>query len=168
MKHAAEKFVTDYAMLDSPVGNLLIGGDQASVMLIGFSKGSRAVTARPEWRRDDSLYAGARSQLSEYFAGQRAVFDFSMTLIGTDFQKQCWEALIAIPQGQTRTYATIAREIGRPKAVRAVGAANGANPLPIVVPCHRLLGADGSLTGFGGGVDVKQYLLDLEANSSRA
>jgi methylated-DNA-[protein]-cysteine S-methyltransferase len=168
MKHAAEKFVTDYAMLDSPVGSLLIGGDQASVLLIGFSKGSQAVTAGPEWRRDDSLYANARSQLCQYFAGERAVFDFSMTLIGTDFQKQCWEALVSIPYGETRTYTMIAGEIGRPKAVRAVGAANGANPLPIVIPCHRLLGADGSLTGFGGGIDMKRYLLDLETNPARA
>lgn len=165
MQHAAEKVVTDYAMLPSPVGRLLIGGDGTEVMLIGFPKGSRAVAPRDDWTRDDRLYPKARQQLIDYFAGRRRGFDFPMRLIGTDFQKSVWLALLSIPLGLTRTYASIAAEIGRPTAVRAVGAANGANPLPIVVPCHRLLGSDGSLVKFGGGLEAKRFLLDLESGA---
>lgn len=165
MRHAAEKVVTDYAMLASPVGKLLIGGDRAEVMLIGFPKGCNAVTPGADWVHDDQLYPAARQQLTEYFAGRRRRFDFPMWMIGTDFQIAVWCALIKIPLGQTRTYASVAAKIGRPKAVRAVGAANGANPLPIVIPCHRLLGSNGSLIKFGGGLEVKRFLLDLETSA---
>jgi methylated-DNA-[protein]-cysteine S-methyltransferase len=168
MKHAAEKLVTDHAMLATPVGNLLIGGDGVSVMLIGFPTGCNAVTPIGAWRRDDTLYPAARRQLEDYFAGDRREFDFPMKLAGTAFQQRVWEALTAIPLGETRTYGAMAAAIGRPKAARAVGAANGAKPLPIVVPCHRLLGADGALIKFGGGLEVKRYLLDLENSMARA
>jgi len=162
MRHAAAKYVTDHAMLDSPVGRLLIGGDGAEVLLIGFPSGSRAVAAEPDWRRDDALYPEARGQILEYLAGTRTGFDFPMRLVGTAFQTSLWRALLDIPFGSTTTYTDLAHRIGRPKAIRAVGAANGANPLPIVVPCHRVLGRDGSLTGFGGGLDLKRRLLELE------
>ena len=164
MKHAAEKHITDHAMLATPVGNLLIGGDGRDVMLIGFPNGCNAVTPCCAWRRDGALYPEARQQLEAYFAGDRRAFDFPMKMVGTPFQQRVWTALLAIPMGETRTYGAIAGEIGRPKAARAVGAANGANPLPIVVPCHRLLGSNGALIRFGGGLDVKRYLLDFESN----
>jgi len=162
MKHAAENHVTDYAVLSSPVGNLLIGGDARDVTLIGFSQGIRAITPRSDWRHNDSLYVEARSQLTGYFAGLRRTFNFPMMMIGTDFQKAVWVELLRVPWGKTRAYRDLARDIGRPKAIRAVGAANGANPLPIVVPCHRLCSADGSLKKYGGGLDAKRFLLNLE------
>jgi methylated-DNA-[protein]-cysteine S-methyltransferase len=162
MKHAAENHVTDYAVLSSPVGNLLIGGDGRDVTLIGFSQGIRAITPRSDWRHNDSLYVEARSQLTDYFAGLRRTFNFPMMMIGTDFQKAVWVELLRVPWGKTRAYRDLARDIGRPKAIRAVGAANGANPLPIVVPCHRLCSADGSLNKYGGGLDAKRFLLNLE------
>ncbi|MDE0811834.1 MAG: methylated-DNA--[protein]-cysteine S-methyltransferase [Alphaproteobacteria bacterium] len=168
MKHVAEKYVTDYAMMDSPVGSLLIGGHVGNVFLIGFPSGCYAVAPDGTWPRDDTLYPDAMHQLEDYFAGRRRVFDFPMRMVGTDFQKTVWSALIEIPSGETRTYAAIASSIGRPNAIRAVGAANGANPLAIAVPCHRLLGSNGSLIKFGGGLPVKQYLLDLESKQTTA
>ncbi len=102
-------------------------------------------------------------QLAEYFAGERKQFDVPLALRGTPFQLEVWRALQRIPYGETRTYADIARAIGRPTATRAVGGANGANPIPIIIPCHRVIGSNGGLTGFGGGIDVKRRLLDLEA-----
>ncbi|HRC84169.1 MAG TPA: methylated-DNA--[protein]-cysteine S-methyltransferase [Thermoanaerobaculia bacterium] len=107
-------------------------------------------------------------QLEEYFAGKRHEFDLRLAPLGTPFQQQVWQALTRIPYGETRSYGEIAREIGWPNASRAVGAANGANPIPIVVPCHRVIGANGSLTGFGGGLDVKKALLDLESAPRKA
>jgi methylated-DNA-[protein]-cysteine S-methyltransferase len=168
LRHAAEKYVTDYAIQESPVGRLLVGGHDGDVLLIGFPNGCNAVTPRDHWTRDDTLYPKARQELGDYFTGRRRNFDFSMRMVGTDFQKSVWLALLSIPAGETRTYASIATEIGRPKAVRAVGAANGANPLPIVIPCHRLLGSNGSLIKFGGGLEVKRYLLDLESGKVAA
>jgi methylated-DNA-[protein]-cysteine S-methyltransferase len=108
-----------------------------------------------------------RRQLAEYFAGRRAVFELPLAPRGTEFERAVWRALIEIPYGETRSYAEIARRIGRPQACRAVGRANGRNPLGIVVPCHRVIGSDGSLTGYGGGLEMKQYLLDLEGNAAR-
>jgi len=104
-------------------------------------------------------------QLRLYFAGDLKIFDLPLELIGTEFQKRVWNALLAIPYGQTRSYTQIAQQIGAPRAVRAVGAANGRNPIPIVVPCHRVIGASGDLVGFGGGLEWKRKLLDLEGNS---
>ena len=157
--------VTHYSTLDTPIGRLILGGAQTTLTLIGFPRGSQAVTAKSDWRQDETLYPLAKRQLSDYFAGGRAGFDFPMTLVGTDFQKSVWRALLKIPIGATMSYSELAGRIGRPKAARAVGAANGANPLPIVVPCHRLIGGDGSLTGFGGGLEVKRFLLDLESGA---
>lgn len=105
------------------------------------------------------------SQLDEYFAGSRTEFDLPLDPAGTPFQLQAWEALRRIPYGETRTYGEQARRIGSPSAVRAVGAANGRNPISIIVPCHRVVGSDGSLTGFGGGLEAKRFLLDLESPS---
>jgi methylated-DNA-[protein]-cysteine S-methyltransferase len=162
LKHAAEKVVSAYATLDTPLGALLLGGDGSDVLLIGFPEGPNAVSPREGWVYDPGLYREARRQLADYFTGRRHGFDFPMRMIGTAFQKMVWEALLAIPFGVTRTYGAIAAEIGRPSAVRAVGAANGANPLPIVVPCHRLVSSTGGLIKFGGGLAAKRFLLDLE------
>lgn len=112
------------------------------------------------------LVALVIDQIAEYLNGQRREFDLPLDLRGTEFQRRVWSAVAAIPYGQTRTYAEIAQAIGRPSAVRAVGAANGANPLPLVVPCHRVVGSDGSLTGYGGGLDVKRRLLEMESGQA--
>ena len=166
MKHAATKEIIQYTILDSPVGPLCIAGDSHSVLLIGFSQGRRAVTPCANWRRDHALYPEARHQIAEYFAGTRTRLELAFRLIGTPFQKSVWQALLEIPYGKTTTYRNLAEVLGRPKAARAVGGANGANPLPIVVPCHRAVGSSGALTGFGGGLEAKRFLLDLEARDS--
>lgn len=113
-------------------------------------------------QQETPLLRRAAEQLRAYFAGQRRSFDLPLRMQGTDFQLAVWRALLTIPYGETRSYAQIAAQIGRPKACRAVGLANGQNPLAIIVPCHRVIGADGSLTGYGGGLDMKRLLLDLE------
>ena len=149
-----------YTFLTSPVGRLLLGGEDDRLRLIRFP-GERQ-TAESSWRRDDGAFEDARRQLTEYFAGQRRTFDLPLAPQATPFQAIVLEALQRIPYGHTRSYSDIAQAIGKPKAVRAVGAANARNPLPVVIPCHRVIGKDGSLTGFGGGLPTKRYLLNLE------
>jgi len=122
----------------------------------------RHVGSAPRKPERSALVALALNQIAEYLQGQRHEFDLPLDLRGTEFQRRVWAAVASIPYGQTRTYAQVAQIIGQFKAVRAVGAANGANPLPLVVPCHRVLGSDGSLTGYGGGLDVKRKLLEME------
>jgi len=151
-----------YTHADSPIGQLLIAGDGERLHLISFPAGSRAHTPKRDWRRDAGLFTAAVDQLRAYFAGALTRFDLPLHLAGTPFQNAVWSALRDIPYGETISYQILANRIGRPTACRAVGAANGANPLPIVVPCHRVIGADGSLTGFGGGIETKRVLLDLE------
>jgi methylated-DNA-[protein]-cysteine S-methyltransferase len=129
---------------------------------LNFPTGSQAQQPRPDWVRDDTMFAEAKRQLDEYFAGERSEFTMPVEMDGTDFQKEVWTALRAVPFGATVSYGDLANKIGRPKASRAVGAANHANPLPIVVPCHRVIGSDRSLTGFGGGLETKQTLLAFE------
>jgi methylated-DNA-[protein]-cysteine S-methyltransferase len=150
-----------YDEIDSPVGPLLLASDEAGLRLIHFQAGGRR-EGDPAWTRDASAFTDLRRQLAEYFRGERRTFDVRLAPEGTAFQRDTWRALATIPYGATISYAELARRVGRPRAVRAVGAANGANPLPIVVPCHRVIGADGSLTGFGGGLDAKRRLLELE------
>jgi methylated-DNA-[protein]-cysteine S-methyltransferase len=116
-----------------------------------------------DWQRDDRAFAIARAQLGEYFAGERFEFDLPLGATGTQFQRKVWSELCRIPYGATASYGELARRVGQPGAARAVGLANGSNPLPIVVPCHRVIGADGSLTGFGGGIERKRWLLVHEA-----
>jgi methylated-DNA-[protein]-cysteine S-methyltransferase len=148
--------------IESPVGNLLLAGDGTSLELIHFQSGPHARNAAAEWVRNPRPFEPAVAQLLEYFAGERREFDLPLAPQGTDFQRSVWTALRKIPYGETLSYGELARRIGNPNASRAVGLANGANPLPIVVPCHRVIGADGSLTGFGGGLDIKRKLLALE------
>ncbi len=120
----------------------------------------------PDWILNEKPFAAVRQQLEEYFAGDRKDFDLPLHLSGTEFQVQVLEELQRIPYGETTSYGDIAQRIGRPKAMRAVGAANGRNPIPIVIPCHRVIGSSGDLTGFGGGLDTKEALLRLEAENS--
>jgi methylated-DNA-[protein]-cysteine S-methyltransferase len=133
-----------YCYLDTPIGELLLAGEADGLVMIGFPKGSMRREAEPDWIFNEQQLAEACQQIREYFAGERRVFDLPLILSGT-----------------------IAKRIGRPKAVRAVGAANGRNPLPIIVPCHRVIGSTGDLTGFGGGIDTKEALLRLEAEQTQ-
>jgi len=151
-----------YDEIDTPIGVLLVAGDSAGLRRIHFQRGRNPMRPDPAWQRDKAAFAGLTRQLREYFARQRRAFDLLLAPEGTAFQLATWQALTQIPSGQTISYVELARRVGRPTASRAVGAANGANPLPIVVPCHRVIGADGSLTGFGGGLPAKRALLELE------
>jgi methylated-DNA-[protein]-cysteine S-methyltransferase len=148
--------------IESPVGKLLLAGDGSSLKLIHFQSGPHARKPAVDWVSDPAPFASAVAQLTEYFAGRRKGFDLPLAPEGTEFQRAVWKALSRIPYGETLSYGELARSIGKPNASRAVGLANGANPLPVVVPCHRVIGADGSLTGFGGGLDIKRKLLALE------
>ena len=149
-----------YSTLTTPIGELLLTADDD-----GALTGVNLPNRHPDpvgWERDDELLEPARRQLTEYFAGERTTFDLPLRPAGAPFQLRVWEALLRIPYGETVSYGEIAREIGHPTASRAVGAANGRNPIAIVVPCHRVIGANGSLTGYGGGLECKRALLDLE------
>ena len=150
----------NYQYLDTPIGTLRLVSDGRHLVRVEFP-GRHRVQADDVHDEDPVLQSSA-TQLREYFAGKRNHFELPLNGAGTDFQQAVWSALARIPFGELRSYGDIAREIGRPKAVRAVGAANGRNPLPIVVPCHRVIGSNGSLTGFAGGLDVKTKLLKLE------
>ena len=154
-----------FAYLDTPIGALLLAGPGSALAMLDFPEGKRPQHATTGWTRDDLAFADARRQLQEYFAGRRQLFDLELAPQGTPFQLQVWNALRAIPFGSTCSYGAIARAIGQPSASRAVGAANGRNPLPIIVPCHRVIGSDGSLTGFGGGLPAKVFLLRLEGHA---
>ena len=155
-----------YCYLSTPIGDLLLAGDQDALSLVGFPEGTMRYDPEPEWIYNEQPLANARKQLTEYFAGERKDFDLPLNLHGTEFQLRVLEELKTIPYGETTSYGDIAKRIGRPKAVRAVGAANGRNPIPIIVPCHRVIGSSGHLTGFGGGLDTKTALLRLEAENS--
>lgn len=156
-----------YRYVTSPVGDLLIAGpDRETITLIGFPEGKGRVAPKESWEQDGNAFAAASRQLDEYFAGKRRQFELKLAPDGTPFQLAVLEELRKIPYGETRSYRDITEGIGKPKAVRAVGAANGRNPLPIVIPCHRVIGANGSLTGFGGGIETKRWLLALEQGAA--
>ncbi|MDE2156449.1 MAG: methylated-DNA--[protein]-cysteine S-methyltransferase [Xanthomonadaceae bacterium] len=148
--------------MPSPVGRLLLVADREGLRQIRFEQERHPHVPPAGWIRASAPLAFARGQLEEYFAGTRRSFDLPLHPIGTPFQLAVWQELGRIPYGVTISYGELARRIDRPAAVRAVGAANGRNPLPIVLPCHRVIGADGSLTGFGGGLPTKHFLLTLE------
>jgi methylated-DNA-[protein]-cysteine S-methyltransferase len=157
--------MTRYAYMDSPVGDLLlVGGEDGRLRGLWMEQQRWTTGLQPGWVRDDAPFAAAREQLGAYFAGDRTRFDLPLDLdAGSPFQQLVWRALLAIPYGETRSYGELAASIGRPGAARAVGLANGRNPVGIVVPCHRVIGADGGLTGYGGGLERKRRLLDHEA-----
>ena len=148
--------VVDMHSVETPIGTLWLEAD-------GDGLGSIAFHGPAGARSDDALLAEAEAQLRSYFAGELERFDLPLSARGTAFQKRVWSAVAAIPYGTTTTYSGLAAALGSPRACRAVGAANGSNPLPIVVPCHRVVGASGALTGYGGGLERKRALLDLEA-----
>ena len=156
-----------YCHVPSPVGDLLLAGLSGTLELISFPTGAKARTPQPGWEHAERAFVEAAAQLRAYFEGELRTFDLDIRLTVTPFQDAVLGELRRIPYGQTRTYGEVAARIGRPKAVRAVGAANGRNPLPIVIPCHRVVGAGGQLTGFGGGLETKRYLLALERRTAR-
>ncbi len=154
---------TFYTFIESPLGKLLIAGDQNGVLeQLHFVNGRHRVEPHPDWEESQAPFGAALQQLRSYFAGELTRFDLALRPEGTSFQMEVWRALLEIPYGTTVSYAEIARRIGRPQAIRAVGAANGRNPISIVIPCHRVIGSDGRLTGYGGGLPVKERLLALE------
>jgi methylated-DNA-[protein]-cysteine S-methyltransferase len=148
--------------IDSPVGRLLLTGDSAALSGVHFQAGPRPLRPPAHARHETAPFERALTQLTEYFSGTRRTFDLAVAPVGTPFQLAVWQALRAIPYGETLSYGELAQRLGHANGARAVGLANGANPLPIIVPCHRVIGADGSLTGFGGGLDIKRALLSLE------
>ena len=151
-----------YDYFESPIGVLLLVADEGGLTYIGLPKRGHAQPAPAGAQNAPVKLRPARHQFEEYFAGTRHAFDLPLHPHGTSFQLEVWGALLAIPYGETASYAAIARRIRRPNAVRAVGAANGANPLSIIVPCHRVIGSDGDLTGYGGGLPAKRWLLAHE------
>jgi len=164
-----------YTMFSSPVGPLFLGASERGLVALEFDArlpGQQTVRPNPRdlrvesktlrFEESESALQPYVEQLEEYFAGQRREFTLPLDLRGTDFQIACWHALIAIPYGETRTYGDIARAVGRPQGFRAVGMANNRNPIAIVVPCHRVIASDGTLCGYGGGLDLKRKLLELE------
>jgi methylated-DNA-[protein]-cysteine S-methyltransferase len=153
-----------YSRMSSPVGPLLIGVSDAALVALEFDRGlPEKIAGEPiSWRESADKTADVRRQLEEYFSGKRREFDLPLDLRGTEFRKQCWQELLRIPCGETRSYAQIARAVGNPNGFRAVGQANHYNPIAIIVPCHRVLAAGCFLGGYGGGLPVKAFLLRLE------
>lgn len=153
----------NYFHMDSPIGRLLLAADDTALCDISFERSRHRRAPDPEWiEGENGIIAQTRLQLSEYFAGTRQQFSIPLRATGTVFQQRVWSELCNVPFGSLATYRDIAERIGRPTALRAVGSANGRNPIPIIIPCHRIIGSNGALTGFGGGVDVKAALLELE------
>ena len=144
------------------IGTLTLVGDEEGLRHIDFEKEKNPITILDRWEKKSAFFRPVKEQLRAYFKRQLKQFDLPLAPVGTPFQLKVWQALRAIPYGALVSYKNIAEAVGNPKAVRAVGAANGKNPIPIIVPCHRVIGSDGSLTGFGGGLETKQRLIDLE------
>lgn len=152
-----------YITLKSPVGPLLLAGDADGLRMVHFASGRRPKSPERDWVENETPFRDVKQQLQEYFAGKRKDFELPLVLEGTEFQLLVWRNLQKIPYGETISYGQLARRIGSPDAARAVGLANGSNPIPIIIPCHRVIGSSGDLTGFGGGLPVKKKLLALES-----
>ena len=155
-----------YSVWQSPIGPLTMVASERGLLKLEFGERRPLTKANIECAEDEACFDLHRRQLQEYFAGERREFDCLLDLRGTDFQLRCWRALLKIPYGETRTYAEQARVVGQPQAFRAVGMANGDNPIAIVVPCHRVINTGGKLGGYGGGLDLKRRLLDLESGQA--
>ncbi len=151
-----------YTYLDTPIGELLLAGDHNVLYGVGFPEGPGRRRAEPDWELGDAIFTEAKTQLRQYFSGQLQSFSLVLKPSGTPFQLSVLEELQKIPYGSTVSYQEIAIRLGKPQAMRAVGAANGRNPIPVIIPCHRVIGANGKLTGFGGGLPTKSALLKLE------
>lgn len=158
---------TSYTQIDSPVGRLLLVADDAGLRQIQFVNGRHRAQPEPAWREDRGPFQETIRQLREYFAGDLEEFNLPLAPEGTPFQLKVWRQLCDIKYGQTISYGELARRIGNPKASRAVGLANGSNPISIVIPCHRVIGSNGKLTGYGGGLPIKEKLLALERRQLR-
>lgn len=156
-----------FTTVESPVGQIFVQGEDSFVTGLYLPNHKHWRGPPADCRRDDSALADAREQLTEYFDGERQVFDLPLRLAGTEFQKTVWRQLAEIPFGDSISYAELARRVGQPTATRAVGAANGRNPISIIVPCHRVIATSGKLTGYGGGLENKKWLLKHEADFSR-
>jgi methylated-DNA-[protein]-cysteine S-methyltransferase len=150
-----------YRTIDSPIGPLALAGRGRALSHLRMLNQTYEPD-RSDWVRDDQAFPDVVDQLEEYFASKRTEFDIELNLVGSEFQRRVWQALLTIPYGETRSYGQIAEQIGAAGAARAVGLANGHNPIAIIVPCHRVIGASGSLTGYGGGLHRKRSLLDME------
>lgn len=159
--------MTSQRTIDSPIGPLTLAGEDGKLSHLLMLDHSHA-PSRTGWGRDDAAFPDVVEQLGAYFAGELTEFDLSYQMAGSEFQRRVWAALLTIPYGQTRSYGQLASQIGAPTASRAVGLANGRNPISIIVPCHRVIGSNGSLTGYGGGIERKRALLDLERQHSQA
>jgi methylated-DNA-[protein]-cysteine S-methyltransferase len=157
--------VTVYTTVPSPIGDLVLTTDGTALTGVYMGEPPRGID--PDWREDARPFREAEEQLAAYFAGDLQEFTLDLAPRGTSFQLEVWQALRTIPYGETRSYGHLAAQVGRPGASRAVGAANGSNPISIVVPCHRVIGADGRLTGFGGGLPRKQWLLSMERGQAQ-
>ena len=160
--------MTHYTYMESPVGRLLLAGDEEGLQRVAFAKGGKEARPDPDWSPDDRPLRRAVEQLKAYFAGDLRTFDLPLRMEGTPFQLAVWRALQDIPYGETTSYGEIARRVGTPQGSRAVGLANGSNPIAIVVPCHRVIGSNGKLTGYGGGLGNKETLLALERRHAGA
>jgi methylated-DNA-[protein]-cysteine S-methyltransferase len=154
-----------YTTLDSPVGALFITSNGDSITELFMEKHKGGPKPIGDWRRDDALFREAADQLRAYFAGKLTEFDLRLATGGAPFQQRVWAELRKIPYGSTISYGELARRIGAPKASRAVGSANGSNPISIIIPCHRVIGSNGKLTGYGGGIERKKFLLEFEAET---
>ena len=152
-----------YTLFDTPLGDLLLASDNNALVGVWFADTERPETG--EWQRDNGAFGEVTAQLRAYFAGELTEFSLELAPRGTPFQHRVWDALQRVPYGTTTTYGKLAEGLGDPRATRAVGLANGRNPIPIVIPCHRVIGADGSLTGYGGGMQRKQWLLAHEGRA---
>ncbi|GIO03981.1 methylated-DNA--protein-cysteine methyltransferase [Brevibacillus reuszeri] len=161
-----------YTTMESPIGPLLLASTEEGLCYIEFADPEYGLESLHRWckktflgispQRNDALNEAAKAQIDEYFAGERQTFDVPVVLYGTPFQKTVWNELANIPYGQTRSYKEIALAIGASKAVRAIGGANNRNPIPIIIPCHRVIGSNGAMVGYGGGLSIKEHLLALE------
>ncbi|MFT7643367.1 MAG: methylated-DNA-[protein]-cysteine S-methyltransferase [Pirellulaceae bacterium] len=157
--------IEQWTVISSPIGKLLIAGNEDALIELTFPCKLTATQKRAKGTATSGAIAATIEQLAAYFAGKLRDFDLPLQPVGTPFQKRVWDELLKIPYGETTTYGELARRLGTPNAARAVGAANGRNPIPVIVPCHRVIGSNGALTGFGGGLPTKRKLLDLEQAS---
>ncbi|MDG1016765.1 MAG: methylated-DNA--[protein]-cysteine S-methyltransferase [Woeseiaceae bacterium] len=155
--------ITHYTLMDSPIGELLLAGDNQGLSLIAFAEKNKTHNIESHWLQSDTHFTEAVNQLEQYFNGQRQSFSISTHMVGTKFQMKVIKELTQIPYGKTCSYAELAVRVGHPRAYRAVGSANGKNPLPIIYPCHRVIASNGSLGGYSGGLRIKTALLTLES-----
>ena len=158
---------TCYQWTESPVGRLLLVADEGGLRELLFERGRTSPAIGASWKNNDHLLREAIGQLRAFFAGERQLFDLELYPLGTGFQQRVWRALQEIPFGETISYRELARRVGNPAASRAVGLANGSNPIAIIIPCHRVIGSNGTLTGYGGGLENKRWLLDFERSQLR-